>query len=81
MRLLTFIRAVEYPAPLPSHACGQHKHEHQGGVGEREHGHPGEPRKKRTPSRPLDSATMSMPAWINEGGHGLALYTLEAESG
>ena len=36
MRLLTFIRVVEYPAPLPSHACGQHKHEHQGG--KHEHG-------------------------------------------
>jgi hypothetical protein len=45
------IRAVEYPAPLPSHACGQHKHEHQGGVGEREHGHPGKPRKIQGRSR------------------------------
>ena len=30
---------------MPSHACGQRKHELQGGVGERVHGHPGEPRK------------------------------------
>jgi hypothetical protein len=45
-------------------------------IGEREHGHPGEPWKKCTPSRPLDSATMSMPAWINEGGHGFSLLAV-----